>query len=73
MHARLIGDKADLGDVHEGLNFYGHHLDRDWSEIDPSPDVLKKLMGNRHVELSEGEPAEDEPAPKARAHKPKAD
>lgn len=72
MHARIVGPKEDLGDVHEGLDFFGHHLDREWSEIDPSPEVLKKLQGNRHVELSATEPPDD-PAPKARAQKAKAD
>jgi hypothetical protein len=73
MYARIVGPKEDLGDVHEGLTFFGHHIERDWSEIDPSPAVLKKLQGNRHVELSDAEPSEEAPAPKVRAHKPKAD
>src|SRR5262249_44821274 len=50
-----------------------------WSQIEPTPEALGKLRGNRHVELSGDEPGagetsgKDDPAaaPKAAAKPPK--
>lgn len=51
LNARIVGPEEELGDVHKGLTFFGHHLTRDWSTIDPSPEALKRLKANRYVEL----------------------
>lgn len=50
IHARLI-HSDELGADHRGLVIHGQHLTGDWSEINPTKDVLAKLRGNRHVEL----------------------
>lgn len=56
MEARIIGPEAELGDVRGGLTIFGHTLTRDWSKIDPTPDQVTKLKGNRYVELKGAEP-----------------
>lgn len=62
--AKIVGPADELGPIPDGgLSFFGHRLDRDWTEINPRPDVLEKLRGNRHVEVSGGPKAEAGPAP----------
>lgn len=54
MEARIIGPDADLGDVRDGVVFFGHTLTRDWSKVDFAGDALAKAKGNQYVEVREG-------------------
>lgn len=60
MDARIIGPASELGQF-ETLAVFGCELSRDWSKIDPSPAVLRKLQGNRYVELRERRKPTEEP------------
>jgi hypothetical protein len=51
--ARISGPAEELGQF-ETLTFYGHALSGEWTRIDPTPDVLEKLKGNRFVEIRDG-------------------
>lgn len=56
MEARIVGSEAELGDVKNGLDFYGQHLTREWSEVTFSPDAFKKAQTNKFIEVrGEGE------------------
>lgn len=50
MRAKIIGPASELGQF-ETLNFFGHEIGREFSDIKPTADVLAKLEGNRFVEL----------------------
>lgn len=50
MKAKVIGPASELGQF-ETLNFYGHEIGREFSDINPTADVLAKLEANRFVEL----------------------
>lgn len=66
--ARIVGPREELGVISEdGLDFYGHAIHRDWTElVDPKAETLRKLRGNRHVEVSGGpKAATPEAAPEA--------
>lgn len=54
MDARIIGPDAELGDVRDGINFYGHQLTREWSKVDFDSVVLAKAQGNAFIEVREG-------------------
>ncbi|MBJ7410127.1 MAG: hypothetical protein JHD15_07135 [Phenylobacterium sp.] len=54
MEARIIGPEAELGDVRDGVTFYGQRLTRDWSKVDLSGEALAKAKGNQYVEVREG-------------------
>lgn len=54
MEARIVGPEAELGDVRNGVSFYGQTLTRDWSKVDLSPEAQAKAQGNKYVELREG-------------------
>lgn len=60
MDARIIGPASELGQF-DTLTVFGCELSRDWSKINPSPAVLRKLQGNRYVELRERRKPSDEP------------
>lgn len=49
--ARIIGPESELGDIGEGLTFFGHTLTREFSEHDFTPDEIATLQDNRYVEL----------------------
>jgi hypothetical protein len=51
MKARLIGPEEELGEVYKPLDFFGHKLTKEWSDINPTPAQLEKLKANRYVEL----------------------
>ncbi len=48
--ARIIGPSSELG-FFDTLDFFGNPLTREFSEINVSPDELRKLQANRFVEV----------------------
>lgn len=64
MKARIIASAAEIGPF-ETLTFYGQPLTRDWSGLlRLSPEVERKLRGNRYLEVKDGAtPALLPPAP----------
>ena len=63
--ARLIGPASELGDVSEGLEFYGNTITRDWGEVDLTAEQIEKAKGNRYIELK-GAPDKPEDATEAK-------
>ena len=57
MKAKVIGPASELGPF-ETLNFFGHEIGREFSDINPTADVLTKLQANRFVELKGSAKAE---------------
>lgn len=58
IEARIIGPESELG-VFGSLDFYGHSLTREWSEIDADKETRNKLAGNRYVEIRGDAKAKD--------------
>jgi hypothetical protein len=54
MEARIIGPDAELGDVRDGVVFFGHTLTREWSKVNFAGDALAKAKANQFVEVREG-------------------
>lgn len=61
MQARL-SDTADLGDIGDGVAFFGHVLTRDWSNVEFSETALGKAQANPCVELRDGKPVKGKAA-----------
>lgn len=57
MEARIVGPEAELGDVRDGVTFYGQRLTRDWAKVNFSGEALAKAQGNQFVEVREGKTA----------------
>lgn len=54
MDARIVGPEAELGDVRDGITFYGQRITRDWGKVDLSGDALAKARANQYIEVREG-------------------
>ena len=57
MEARIVGPDAELGDVRDGITFFGQRITREWGKVDLSSDALAKAQGNPYIEVREGKKA----------------